>query len=449
VAGVDITSSFFRIFYDPFLYRWLDDDTIHAFGVRIKRRLPLGPASPGVEWLSTYVWLSVVGLARRTPRPTTLGDNVAATMASRVDPHIWGRFAILLHHPGSNTRAEHWTLCAVDGEASPPTAWMAGSLRPSAASPIDLAAHAVEERRLAGLVLWWISLLASAMGSSFVADEWIVKTSPPTLQQQVQEHCGIFFAYWAAYNLNGGDVHTAPALDTLAYRVFMKRALLSTEMAEALCMDQSYCALIDDNPLSPLNPVFDVKRLSTKAKHVKDDGGYAGEPHTIALAHRKIDSTSADGRVVAPQPPPLAPLLTPTLAQPLVPSTPVGGGSEGLHHADPDSCVDDNADNGVDVDVVSGEADSGGDDAENGADVNYNDVFGSDDEDIPVGLLHKSEIRPGQVGVTRLDEICSSAGTPPPGRRTRAHLEACSSQTGCDRRSGWLGCATVLGYRGS
>jgi len=164
-----------------------------------------------------------------------------------------------------------------------------------------------------------------------------------------------------------------------------------------------------------------VKRLSTKGKHVNHEGGHAGEPHTIALAQPKIDSTPADGRVVAAQPPPLAPPWTPPLAQPLVPSTPVGGGSEGLHHADPDSGDDDNADNGVDDDVVSCDADRGGDDAESGADVDYDDDSDSDDEDTRVGLLHKNEIRPGQVGVTRLDEICSVAGTPPPDEG-RAHI---------------------------
>jgi len=122
---------------------------------------------------------------------------------------------------------------------------MADSLRPSAASPIDLAAHAVEERRLAGLVLWWMSLLASAVGASFVAGEWMIKTSPPTLQQQVQPDCGIFMAYWGAYHLKGGDVHNAPALDTLAYRVFMKRALAfhgnggsSSHRPVVLCVDR-------------------------------------------------------------------------------------------------------------------------------------------------------------------------------------------------------------------
>jgi len=245
VGGVDITSSFLRIFSDPSLYRWLDDDAINAFGVCVERRLPPGPASRSVVWLSTYVWPSIVGLARRTPRPTTLGDNVAATMASRVDPYNWGRFALPLHHPGSDTKADHWTLCAVDGEATPPTVSMADSLRPSAASPIDLAAHAVEERRLAGLVLWWMSLLASAVGASFVAGEWMIKTSPPTLQQQVQPDCGIFMAYWGAYHLKGGDVHNAPALDTLAYRVFMKRALAfhgnggsSSHRPVVLCVDR-------------------------------------------------------------------------------------------------------------------------------------------------------------------------------------------------------------------
>jgi len=212
---------------------------------------------------------------------------------------------------------------------------MADSLRPSAASPIDLAAHAVEERRLIGLIWWWMSLPASAVGVSHVADECTNRASPPTLQQQEQPDCGNCGAYWGAYHLKGGHVRFAPALDTLVHRVLMKRALLSMEMAEATHIDNSCCALIDDSPLSPLNHAEDVKRLSTKGKHVNDDGSHAGEPHTIVLAHLKIDNTRADVEVVPAQPPLLAPPLTPSLAQHLVPSTPGGGDSEGLQHAVP------------------------------------------------------------------------------------------------------------------
>jgi len=378
VGEVNISHSFFRVLASSSLHRWLDDDIINAFGVCVERRMSLRPPIRSGVWLSTYVWPSVVGLATLTPRPTALVNHIAASMASRLDPHNCGRFVFPLHHPGSATKADHWTLCAVDGDVTLQILVMADILPPSSANTADLAAHAAGERRLAALVLWWVSLLASAVGASFVADEWMVTPSLPTLQRQVESDCGVFVAYWGEYHLGGGKVHATPALNTLAYRAFMKRTLVSTATAEALRVDQPYCA--------------------------------------VAPAQPTVDSTNTDGGAVVAQPLPSPPLPLPRLAPPLAPSSapprasPAGCGGDGRHDAETDT--DD------EFTTVSGG--DGGDSHDDDIDSGGKDADGRSGG-AAVGVLHENKIHPGRAGVTQLNDICSLAGAPPP-VEGRAHI---------------------------
>jgi len=124
-------------------------------------------------------------------------------------------------------------MVAINGVDRTNNIYLADSNRPGQADQAAVPSHAARKQELGVVVLLWMGALAKEAGAPFDADAWSVVCSPPTLQQQVEDDCGVFSMHWGAVHLSGGNPHFAPRIDTLRHRDYIKNVLIFVGMSEA------------------------------------------------------------------------------------------------------------------------------------------------------------------------------------------------------------------------